>query len=80
MTQLPRLVNEIIGWYQWKIKIEEVNRDYSRRIDYDSQYGWYNGDRRLKVEEDTFHLFDRLRYNNHKAMVMKVHYRKWGEY
>jgi hypothetical protein len=33
MTQLPRLVHEIIGWYQWKTKISECNKEYHRILD-----------------------------------------------
>jgi hypothetical protein len=83
MTQLPLLVSELIGWYQWKAKIEEVNRDYLSRIDYDSQYGYkygYNRDR--SVEYDTFYFYDRDRYNSRgrELLMMHVHYRQWGEY
>ncbi len=32
MNNLPRLVNEIIGWYQWKAKIAELNLEYTSKI------------------------------------------------
>jgi hypothetical protein len=32
MIQLPRLVHEIIGWYQWKAKISECNKEYHRIV------------------------------------------------
>jgi hypothetical protein len=31
---LPRLVNEIIGWYQWKAKIRRLNIDFLVRSYY----------------------------------------------
>ncbi|MEX0597276.1 MAG: hypothetical protein WD512_12350 [Candidatus Paceibacterota bacterium] len=34
MNNLPRLVNEIIGWYQWKAKIKNVNETFISRIKY----------------------------------------------
>ena len=38
MNNLPRLVNEIIGWYQWKAKIAELNREYTSKISIKDDY------------------------------------------
>jgi hypothetical protein len=32
MNNLPRLVGEKIGWYQWKAKFAVLNLEYNRKI------------------------------------------------
>jgi hypothetical protein len=34
MNNLPRLVSEIIGWYQWKAQIKNVNETFLSRVTY----------------------------------------------
>ncbi|MEX0597277.1 MAG: hypothetical protein WD512_12355 [Candidatus Paceibacterota bacterium] len=34
MNNLPRLINEKIGWYQWKAKIAKLNIDFKRKSFY----------------------------------------------
>ncbi len=45
MTQLPLLISELIGWYIWKAKIKECNKEYHKIVelyDYDDgeMYRW----------------------------------------
>ncbi|MEX0597275.1 MAG: hypothetical protein WD512_12345 [Candidatus Paceibacterota bacterium] len=39
MTQLPLLIKELIGWYIWKDKITECNREYHKIVEFDLHDG-----------------------------------------
>jgi hypothetical protein len=39
MTQLPLLVKELIGWYIWKDKIKECNKEYHKTVENYDEYG-----------------------------------------
>jgi hypothetical protein len=39
MTQLPLLVKELLGWYIWKDKIKECNKEYHKIIVQYDEYG-----------------------------------------
>jgi hypothetical protein len=41
MTQLPLLVKELIGWYIWKDKIKECNKEYHKTVNqFGNNYSW----------------------------------------
>jgi hypothetical protein len=72
MNNLPRLVNEIIGWYQWKAKFAELNLEYTSTISINDDYEhgfWliYNrhpGRVYLTTEDNTQVFQHRFQYMN----------------
>jgi hypothetical protein len=49
MTQLPLLVKELIGWYIWKDKIKECNKEYHKTVENYDDYKFYD----WKIYNDT---------------------------
>jgi len=74
MTTIPKLVTDIIDWYQWKAKIKLVNNEYH------SSY-FYNESNGYSVHVYTEYVYkDKSRGYVRKYYECKVNYRKIGNH
>jgi len=72
MIHLPKLVSDLINWYQWKAKIRLVNKEYHESYIYVEDYNhcdylWYVKDSAYQVTMANWRYINDMCYLHHSG-------------